>query len=945
MSIVSLTITVTAKGYWLAADDGDVRPVGDAVGFGSMKGQPLNKPVVGIASTPTGNGYWLAAADGGVFAFGDAGFFGSMGGQPLNKPVVGIAATPTGLGYWLTAGDGGLFTFGDAGFFGSRANQPLNKPVVGIAGTPTGQGYWLAAGDGGVFAFGDAAFLGSTASQPLNKPVVGIAATRSGNGYWLVASDGGVFTFGDAAFAGSLGSRSLALPIVGFAASATGQGYGLVASGGRVYGFGDAGFASLVITASVSAPDEPCENVVVQTTATFSAPSELVDCPDPFCGRLIHSLRVAARTKDAKEMLARAAVARYRDVHTDLPSAEPNSLAVQNALCDLAVTGRAAYASFHALAPVEADLTALVTSKLAASYPTHQVVAADLSAAITLSLKRAYEVAWALRGPVGHRSAQRKALGWIAVTAEDDPPHRPVNVGSALYPQFELTLQVGAGTVTPVTTRFVVASGRFQDEYPVKLHEVPPETPPSASAPRGSSQRVIPQIPGDVVLFIHGHSSSAEEAMPLIGPLLREADNRGRQVTLIALDLPSNGYASMIEHTDIAMMGDSLWNSGYPILDFIEAFVVAFVDELEALQPGFKQKIVGVIGGSLGGNMGLRLARRNLATHPWLHSVVCWSPASTWLSWARAVLGPATKGRFYDLVKREGVGNTWGAAIEAEVETPFNVSSINKFFYQEVASIKTGRVAQSDHWYSKDWPCRERAKESSHRAIYEIYNPTFRHWHWRVAHEQLIYSHWDSDTTDPMIDPDPRNDPAAGPPRYTQIKSRMLLAMAHDDDEMPEKIFSNTKALADEMTMVHGTTLFVKKTGHSIPTERPIFFAGQVLDFLYRTAAKAVWIKQINFDPPGRDLDNEWVEIRNDTAGAVDMHNWTLRDAKNHTFKFPAFDLPAGASVKVWTTHGRGDVANLFWKRGSAVWNNKGDRAVLRDEKGADVARYAYGNA
>jgi len=31
------------------------------------------------------------ARDGGVFNCGDAGFFGSMGGQPLAAPVVGVA--------------------------------------------------------------------------------------------------------------------------------------------------------------------------------------------------------------------------------------------------------------------------------------------------------------------------------------------------------------------------------------------------------------------------------------------------------------------------------------------------------------------------------------------------------------------------------------------------------------------------------------------------------------------------------------------------------------------------------------------------------------------------------------------------------------------------------------------------------------------------------------
>jgi hypothetical protein len=78
-------------------------------------------------------GYWEVASDGGLFAFGDAGFFGSMGGQHLNQPVVGIAATPDGRGYWEVASDGGLFAFGDAGFFGSMGGQHLNQPVVGMA--------------------------------------------------------------------------------------------------------------------------------------------------------------------------------------------------------------------------------------------------------------------------------------------------------------------------------------------------------------------------------------------------------------------------------------------------------------------------------------------------------------------------------------------------------------------------------------------------------------------------------------------------------------------------------------------------------------------------------------------------------------------------------------------------------------------------------------------
>ena len=54
---------------------------GTSTFFGSLAGQHLNEPIVGIAPTPDGGGYWLVASDGGVFSFGDAHFYGSMGGN------------------------------------------------------------------------------------------------------------------------------------------------------------------------------------------------------------------------------------------------------------------------------------------------------------------------------------------------------------------------------------------------------------------------------------------------------------------------------------------------------------------------------------------------------------------------------------------------------------------------------------------------------------------------------------------------------------------------------------------------------------------------------------------------------------------------------------------------------------------------------------------------
>jgi hypothetical protein len=198
-------------------------------------------PVVGAADVPGMDAsWWAVASDGGVFTSGSAPFFGSMGGQVLNAPVVGMAATPSGRGYWLTAADGGVFTFGDAPFLGSMGGQVLNAPVVGMAATPSGRGYWLTAADGGVFTFGDAPFLGSMGGQVLNAPVVGMAATPSGRGYWLTAADGGVFTFGDAPFLGAAtSSLKITPPTAGIVAGPAGQGYKLVRSDGSAQVFGD----------------------------------------------------------------------------------------------------------------------------------------------------------------------------------------------------------------------------------------------------------------------------------------------------------------------------------------------------------------------------------------------------------------------------------------------------------------------------------------------------------------------------------------------------------------------------------------------------------------------------------------------------------------------------------------------------------------------------------
>ncbi len=231
----------SGPGYRLVASDGGVFSFCQPF-LGSMGGQPLNAPMVGLAETPGGGGYWEVGSDGGIFSYGDAAFHGSAGSLHLNAPIVGMAATPDGGGYWLVASDGGIFNYGDAHFYGSAGSLHLNRPIVGMAATPDGGGYWLVASDGGIFNYGDANFYGSRGGQPLNKPIVGMASSASGSGYWLVASDGGIFNYGDAGFDGSAGAIALNKPIVGMLGVPGGGGYWLVASDGGIFSYGDAVF-------------------------------------------------------------------------------------------------------------------------------------------------------------------------------------------------------------------------------------------------------------------------------------------------------------------------------------------------------------------------------------------------------------------------------------------------------------------------------------------------------------------------------------------------------------------------------------------------------------------------------------------------------------------------------------------------------------------------------
>lgn len=115
-------------------------------------------------------------------------------------------------------------------------------------------------------------------------------------------------------------------------------------------------------------------------------------------------------------------------------------------------------------------------------------------------------------------------------------------------------------------------------------------------------------------------------------------------------------------------------------------------------------------------------------------------------------------------------------------------------------------------------------------------------------------------------------------------------------------------------------------------------------------AAPAIKFGVIQYDSPGSDggsnasLNAEWVTIKNTSGSRKTLTGWTLRDPQGHVFRFPTFRLGAGKSVRVHTGRGTNDRNDLYWREDNYVWNNTGDRAILKNSGGTVVDRCSWGD-
>ncbi|MER6569811.1 lamin tail domain-containing protein [Streptomyces sp. NPDC001093] len=110
-----------------------------------------------------------------------------------------------------------------------------------------------------------------------------------------------------------------------------------------------------------------------------------------------------------------------------------------------------------------------------------------------------------------------------------------------------------------------------------------------------------------------------------------------------------------------------------------------------------------------------------------------------------------------------------------------------------------------------------------------------------------------------------------------------------------------------------------------------------------------VYISGVRYDSPGRDdrsnraLNKEWVDITNSTRRAVNLEGWTLSDEDGRTYTFHHVWLDGRATVRVHTGYGRDTRTDVYQDRRREMWENDGDTATLRNERGRIVDAVSWG--
>ena len=87
------------------------------------------------------------------------------------------------------------------------------------------------------------------------------------------------------------------------------------------------------------------------------------------------------------------------------------------------------------------------------------------------------------------------------------------------------------------------------------------------------------------------------------------------------------------------------------------------------------------------------------------------------------------------------------------------------------------------------------------------------------------------------------------------------------------------------------------------------------------------------------NLDMEYVQILNQSDGAINLTGWQIQNSRGERFTFPAMILNQDGAVEVHSKAGTNTVIELYWQSDAPIWQS-GDTVTVVDAAGETQATY-----
>ena len=87
------------------------------------------------------------------------------------------------------------------------------------------------------------------------------------------------------------------------------------------------------------------------------------------------------------------------------------------------------------------------------------------------------------------------------------------------------------------------------------------------------------------------------------------------------------------------------------------------------------------------------------------------------------------------------------------------------------------------------------------------------------------------------------------------------------------------------------------------------------------------------------DLNVEYILLRNQGSGQLNLQGWQIRGPREQTYTLPNLTLNANGAVRLYSKAGISSVIELYWGAAQALWQG-GDRIELLDSAGTPQASF-----